>query len=123
MSELGLTNENMSKFILENNPIKTKPRIRNKRVVMNLDTLYNFWLIYIYENSLIKNQYIYADENINNLLKKEYKKYGGSTDGYLISTFLRILVSQIEFNKKIKADISKYSNELKEYRKGIIISD
>ena len=123
MVKIGLLNKNMTLFMNKNNVIDVPIKERNQQGIYTLSMLYDFWLIYIYENDLIRNQYIYPDDTINNLLYSQYDKYGGSVDGYLISTFLRILESQISFDSTLlkNVNLKKQADILRLVRSGYII--
>lgn len=87
-----------------------------------LNMLYDYWLIYLYRNDLIKEQYVYPDNLINKLFKKEYKKYGASEVGFLLTTFLRMLSTQIKYDN-IESNINplnlhKQAEELRNIRIG-----
>ena len=120
MSKVGLLNKTITKVMEENNIIPSPIIKLNFNGIYTLNMLYDFWLAYAYQNDLIHEQYIYPDETINNLLFNQYMRYGGSIEGNLLETFLRMLSSQINFNTDIELSdaIIKQSKDLRLLRSG-----
>lgn len=118
MNQVGLLNQNVTQ-VMEKYNITNIPIVKiNNQAVFTLNMLYDFWLIYVYKNDLIRDQYIYPDVVVHNLLYDLFKSYGASEVGFLLSTFLRMLGTQISFRENINLDISQQANKLRMLRMG-----
>jgi len=120
MSKVGLLNEKATKIMEENNVISIGMDKKDSQAIYTLNMLYDFWLIYIHQNDLLHEQFVYPNGVINNLLSSEYKKYGGSEGGFILSKFLRMLTSLISYDTNLyfTKSISQQSEELKSLRSG-----
>jgi len=120
MSKVGLLNEKATKIMEENNVISIGMDKKDSQAIYTLNMLYDFWLIYIHQNDLLHEQFVYPNGVINDLLSSEYKKYGGSEGGFILSKFLRMLTSLISYDTNLyfTKSISQQSEELKSLRSG-----
>ena len=118
MDKTYLLNKTMTEVMDKNNVTDIPIVKKNNKAVYTLSMLYDFWLIYAYQNDLIRDQYIYPDVVVHNLLFDLYKIYGAKGSGFLLSTFLRMLGSQTFFDKEINIDISDQRDKLRNMRMG-----
>lgn len=120
MSKIGLLNKKATKIMEDNNVISIPMHKKDSQAIYTLNMLYDFWLIYIHQNDLLHEQFVYPNRVINDLLSSEYKKYGGSEGGFILSKFLRMLTSLISYDTNLyfTKSISQQSEELKSLRSG-----
>ncbi len=114
-----LLNETITEIMQQNNIIDIEIIKINGRGVYTLNMLYDFWLIYVYQNDLIRDQYIYPDVVIHNLLYKLYNIYGASNSRFSLTNFLRMLGTQLESqNSNSNIDIKFQEEKLRNTRLG-----
>ena len=119
MTNLGLIDERVSQLMINNNETGIGLILNGGKVIGNINMLFDFWLIYAYQNDLIRDQYIYPDNIINWSLEDVYKKYGASKEGFLIGTYLRMLGEKIDYYEiKITPEITNMINSIRTIRAG-----
>lgn len=85
--------------------------VYGRKGIANLDMLYNWWIIYAFQNHLIKDgKWIKPNETLDTLLADEYIKFGAKSGfPFHIQTYLRMLGQHLEYT-----DIT-LSNSQKQY--------
>lgn len=113
MNKVGLLSIDMTNTMKQIQNIPTSSQLQMGKSTLSM--LYDFWLIYVYQNDLIRDQYIYPDQTINNLLSIQYENYGASEEGFLMSSFLRMLQSHLDFNEKLEMtdELQKNADDLR----------
>lgn len=117
MNQIGTLSVEITEIMEKHNPLDELYKTEGKGIY-TLNMLYDFWLIYAYQNDLIRDGYIYPDVTVHNLLYKLYNMYGASEMGFLLTTFLRMLGSQLDFSKNINVNVKDQADKLRTMRLG-----
>ena len=83
-----------------------------RKGVINLNMLYNWWMIYAFQNHLIKDgKWIRPNETLDGLLADEYIKYGAQAGvPFTVQTYLRMIGHHLNYDNtlQLSQDQSNY---------------
>jgi len=79
-----------------------------RKGVVNLNMLYNWWVLYAINKNLIKDNWILPNEVLNSLLADQYIKYGAkSGTPFDIQTYLRMIGNHLKYDDKLTLSVDQ----------------
>lgn len=94
--------------------------VLGRKGVTNLNMLYNWWIIYAFQNHLIKDgKWIKPNEILDVLLADEYIKYGSQAGvPFKIQTYLRMIGHHLNYDQRL--NLSSEQQNYLSYQENIL---